>query len=104
MRFAIVLFLALIAVLSCSKEPSGDITEANYKFITAYSAKITVGGIVGVVERTFYVGEVFSGSDKGEANITLRIAKHTKNNENCPNPWCYQEFLEVPRTFLQLVP
>ena len=104
MKHLAVLLSVFIVFVSCSKEPTAVLSAANYEFITEYTTNITVGGIVGVAQRTFNVGEVYSGSDEVNANITLRITAHTKNNENCPNPWCYQEFLEVPRIFLQPIP
>ena len=68
-----------------------------------YTAKVTVGGIVGITERTFNIGEVYEGTDKGETTITIRIAEHTELNEDCPSSSCYQELLSVPREFLKLV-
>lgn len=61
------------------------------------------GGSVGFIERTFEIGEIYEGTDNGGATITIRIAEHTELNEDCPNSWCYQEFLEVPREYLRFV-
>ena len=101
--FPVLLFVGL-GLLSCNKEPTPNEGADHYEFVTAYTANITVGGIVGVAPRTFYVGEVYSGTDYGNTTVTLRIADHTEINEDCPNPWCYQEFLEVPKTHLRLLP
>lgn len=93
-----------IFLISCNKQSDTAVVAENYKFIIAYTANITVGGFVGVAERTFQVGETYTGTDEGKSHITLRISAHTKKNEDCPNPWCYQEFLEVPRSHLQRIP
>jgi hypothetical protein len=59
--------------------------------------------VVGLTERTFEIGEKYNGTDEREDAITLRIASHSDLNEDCPNSWCYQEFLVVPKRFLRLV-
>lgn len=64
---------------------------------------VTVGGVVGIIERTFEKGEIYKGTDEGGKTITIRIAEHSNLNDNCPNSSCYQEFLEVPREFLKKV-
>ncbi|MGB5554843.1 MAG: hypothetical protein WBM83_09320 [Flavobacteriaceae bacterium] len=98
MRSLIYLF-ALALAMGCSKD--ADPYQKEYEFIDEYTVTITVGGVVGIVERTFAIGEAFRGKDEGIATITLRISEHTKRNEDCPNPWCYQEFLDVPRAYLK---
>jgi hypothetical protein len=35
--------------------------------------------------------------------ITIRIAEHSKLNDDCPNSWCYQGLLDVPGEVLQLM-
>ncbi len=94
-------FLLIVFVTSCNNDKEN--LQGEFEFITEYSATITVGGFVGITERTFEIGEVYDGTDYGGETITIRIAEHTELNEDCPNSWCYQEFLEVPREFLKFV-
>lgn len=94
-------FLVLsLGVISCSSDDENSLTK--FEFVTEYTATVTVGGVVGKMERTFEIGEVYDGRDEGGETITLRIAEHTELNEDCPNSWCYQEFLDVPRASLEL--
>lgn len=95
-------WLICIGLISCHSD-LGSEGDATFEFIATYTATVTVGGVVGVAERTFEIGEVYSGSRSGESRTLLRIAEHTKQNEDCPNPWCYQEFLEVPNNYLRIL-
>ena len=88
-------------MISCSSDD--EIENNEYEFITEYSTTVTVGGVVGISERTFEIGEVYTGTDEGNGLITIRIAEHSELNDDCPNSWCYQEFLDVPSEFLKLV-
>lgn len=98
-------FLALIiSFLLCSCGKDEDIAlQGSFQFISKYTATVTVGGIVGVADRTFEVGEIYEGTDKGAATIEIRIAEPSELNHDCPNSWCYQEFLSVPRNHLILL-
>jgi len=91
----------MIIIASCSND--NEIIYEKVEFIAEYSATITVGGVIGIIERTFEVGEVFKVTDDGGQTITIRLAEHSDLNENCPNSWCYQEFLDVPREYLRFV-
>ena len=71
-------------------------------FIKEYDITVTVGGVVGIAERKFEIGEIYTGTDKGNEVITIRIAEHSELNDDCPNSWCYQELLDVPRDFVKL--
>ncbi|WP_304137217.1 hypothetical protein [Mesonia mobilis] len=88
-------------MISCSTDD--DPQELEYEFIAEYRTDVLVGGIVGVRERIFEIGEVYSSIEEEENTITIRIAEHSELNEDCPNSWCYQEFLNVPREFLSLL-
>ncbi|WP_028374969.1 hypothetical protein [Leeuwenhoekiella sp. MAR_2009_132] len=91
-----------IVLISCSALEDKN-EQLNYAFITSYSDTVTVGGVVGTTEKTFEKGAVFSGIDDGGPTIRIRIAEHTKRNEDCPNSWCYQEFLDVPRELIKRI-
>jgi hypothetical protein len=95
------LSLLIVFITSCMNDE--EIFHGEYEFIAQYSATVTVGGFVGLTERTFEIGEKYNGTDEREDAITLRIASHSDLNEDCPNSWCYQEYLVVPKRFLRLV-
>ena len=93
--------LVLLAILwSCDK--NDPLIEDDFEFVEEYTTTITIGGIVGIQERTFAVGETFEGTDDGGDIITIRIAEPSELNSDCPNPSCYQELLDVPREFLRI--
>ena len=63
---------------------------------------MTVGGVIGISERTFKIGEVYTGTEKSGDLITIRIAENSELNNDCPNSWCYQELLDVPSEYLKM--
>ncbi len=99
MKKLIYLFILTVGIISCSAD--NDNLEIEFEFISEYSTTVMVGGIVGIKERTFKIGEIYKGTDEGGKNVTLRIAEHTELNDDCPNSTCYQELLGVPREFLK---
>ncbi|WPO80427.1 hypothetical protein [Flavobacterium sp. KACC 22761] len=101
MKKLICLLILTMGLLACSSEENTQAT-ADFEFITPYTTHITVGGVVGIIDRTFKVGETFKGVDEGKDDITIRIAEHSVLNDNCPSNTCYQEFLNVPRKYLKL--
>ena len=101
MKRIIFYFILVLGMISCSSDDKN--TQGDYEFISEYSAALTVGGVVGIEKRTFEKGETYKGTDEGKETIKIRIAEHTELNNNCPNSWCYQEFLEVPREFLKTI-
>jgi hypothetical protein len=88
-------------MISCSSDDKT--VQEGFEFINEYKTIVTVGGFVGIIERTFEKGETYKGTDEGKKTITIRIAEHSQLNDNYPNSSCYQEFLEVPREFLKSV-
>jgi hypothetical protein len=101
MKKLIYLLVIISGVFSCSSDD--EIENNGYEFIAEYSSTATVGGVVGISERTFEIGEIYTGTDEGNGMITISIAKHSELNDECPNSWCYQELLDVPSEFLKLV-
>lgn len=85
-------------LVSCNTDETS--TKGDFEFIKPYTTTIIVGGIVGTKEHIFQKGELFSGTDEGKETITIKIAEHATLNDDCPNSWCYQEFLKVPRAYL----
>lgn len=100
MKNLICFLILTLGILGCSSDE--DKSAKKFEFTTEYTTEITVGGVVGVRNRTFKIGETFKGVDKGKETIKIRIAEHSQLNDNCPNSMCYQEFLEVPRAYLKL--
>jgi hypothetical protein len=101
MKKLIYILVITFGIFSCSSDD--EIENNGYEFITEYSTTVTVGGVVGISERTFEIGEIYTGTDEGNGLITIRIAEHSELNDDCPNSWCYQELLDVPSEFLKLV-
>ncbi|WP_299837994.1 hypothetical protein [uncultured Tenacibaculum sp.] len=99
MKKIILLFILGLVTIACNSDD--NTLNSEYEFVTPYTTNITVGGIIGTTERTFEVGEIFSGIDQNQNTITIRIAEPSELNNDCPNSWCYQELLEVPREFLR---
>ena len=102
MKNIIYYFILVLGMISCSSDDNKT-AQGEFEFINEYKTIVTVGGVVGINERTFAKGETYKGTDEGKKTITIRIAEHSERNNNCPNSSCYQEFLEVPREFLKLV-
>lgn len=101
MKKLIYLIILTFGMISCSSDDENRNDE--YEFVAEYSTEVIVGGVVGITERTFEIGEIYRGTDNGGNIITIRIAEHSELNNDCPNSWCYQELLNVPREFLRLV-
>ena len=101
MNKLIYLLILTLGIFSCSSNDENKSDE--YEFIAEYSTTVTVGGVVGISERTFEIGERYTGIDQGNNLITIRIAEHSELNDDCPNPQCYQELLDVSREFLRLL-
>ncbi len=89
-----------IALLGCASEEGAK--ENVFVFSERYCATVTVGGVIGVTERCFEVGDAVTGQRKDANTITIRIAEHTQRNEGPPGSASYQELLDVPSEFLKL--
>jgi hypothetical protein len=101
MKKMICFLILTLGILACSSEENARV-EGNFEFIAPYTTQITVGGVVGIQERTFKIGETFSGISEENGDVTIKIAEHSVLNDNCPSNTCYQEFLNVPRKYLKL--
>ena len=100
MKYLKFIGLSFLIIFITACKNNEEILQGDFKFRTQYSATVTVGGFVGIIERTFEIGEIYEGTDDGGETIAIRIAEHSELNKDCPNSWCYQEFLEVPREYL----
>ena len=74
---------------------------SDFEFIKPFSSTVTVGGAVGLMSKSFKIGDIVTGSEKGNG-IGIRIAPHSLANEGKPSNISYQEFLIVPFEYLQL--
>lgn len=75
--------------------------DRQYKFIKNYSTTITVGGIVGISNKSYQIGDIVTGQTTLDG-IKVRIAPHSARNEGEPSSASYQEFITVPIEYLQL--
>nr|WP_315195556.1 hypothetical protein [uncultured Flavobacterium sp.] len=99
MKKIICYFILILGIISCSSDDKT--TQGEFEFTSDYTTTITVGGFVGISKVTFKKGDIYTGTDNGKETIRIKIADHSELNNNCPNSWCYQEFLEVPRELLK---
>ncbi len=72
-----------------------------YKFIKPFEKTVTVGGVVGIMKKSFVVGQVVDGLKK-DSGIEIRIASHSSLNEGSPSNASYQEVILVPNEYLEL--
>ncbi|QBN20088.1 hypothetical protein [Flavobacterium nackdongense] len=97
-KLSIPLFFIIIA--SCTNDQT--ITDQTYVFTKPYCATVTVGGVVGLAEKCFKIGDIVSGKEINAGKITIRIAEHSSLNDGPPSSASYQEFLDVPLNYLEL--
>jgi len=101
MKNSILTIIALIIIIwGCEKEET--LTGQDFIFVKKYCAMVTVGGVVGITERCFEIGDVVVGYKKNEGAITIRIAEHSPLNDGPPSSASYQELLDVPSDYLRL--
>ena len=86
------IFLFLLG--SCTNDQT--INDQTYVFTKPYCATVTVGGIVGIAEKCYKIGDVVTGKEINSGKLTIRIAEHSSINDDPPSSASYQEFLEVP--------
>lgn len=46
---------------------------AQYRFLQSYTTNVSVGGVVGIMPRTFNVGQIVNGIDEGGDNIRVSL-------------------------------
>lgn len=101
MKNSILTIIALtIIIWGCEKEDT--LINHDFIFVKKYCATVTVGGVVGITERCFEIGDLVVGYKKNEDTITIRIAEHNPLNDGPPSSASYQELLDVPSDFLRL--
>jgi hypothetical protein len=93
--------LLIGCLISCEKKATPQ--EDTYVFVKSFCARVTVGGFVGITEKCFNVGDTVSGKVVIQGLVNIRIAGHSVLNEGPPSPNSYQEFLDVPSEYLELI-
>jgi hypothetical protein len=91
--------LILIIIASCTNDQK--ITDQEYIFTKPYCETVTVGGVVGLAEKCFKIGDIVTGKEIKTGKLTIRIA-HSSLNDGPPNSASYQEFLDVPLNYLEI--
>lgn len=71
---------------------------ARYILIKPYSARVVVGGFVGISDKSFVQGETIVGTKKPDG-VETRIA--APNKEGLPSNLTHQEFLTIPYEYLK---
>jgi|SRR5690606_5239628 len=94
-----ILFLLLFN--NCKKE--GIRKESQYVFVKPFCSIVTVGGVVGITEKCFSTGDTITGYQKEEGKIIIRIAEHSYRNERPQSSMNYQEFLDIPLEYLEVL-
>jgi hypothetical protein len=92
--------LGLLFLTSCTNEQT--ITDQTYVFTKPYCETVTVGGVVGLAEKCFKIGDIITGREVKTGKLTTRIAEHSSINDGSPSSASYQEFLDVPLDYLQI--
>jgi len=92
--------LIFIFITSCTNDQT--ITDQTYVFTKPYCETVTVGGVVGLAEKCFKIGDVVTGKENNSGKLTIRIAEHSSLNDGPPSSASYQEFLDVPLNYLEI--
>lgn len=98
LKLSLLLFLIIIA--SCTNDQT--ITDQTYVFTKPYCETVTVGGVVGLAEKCFKIGDIVTGKEINTGKLTIRIAEHSSLNDGPPSSASYQEFLDVPLNYLEI--
>lgn len=94
------LIASIYAIESCTKESNA--TTQNYVFTKPYCTTVTVGGVVGLSEKCYKIGDIVTGQENTSGKITVRIAEHSALNDGPATSASYQEFLDVPLDYLAI--
>ena len=69
---------------------------AQYRFIQNYTTNVSVGGVVGIIPRTFNVGQIVNGIDEGGDNIRVSLGSSSIAIQGASNT------ILVPKSVLEL--
>lgn len=95
------LLLSVILISACEKKDTPD--GYDYVFVESYCSMVTVGGVVGIREKCYEVGDTVTGKELTEGQITIRIALRSDLNEGNDSDFGHQEFLRVPLDKLEKI-
>ena len=73
---------------------------AHYEFVKEYQTRVVVGGVVGLADKIYAVGDVIEGQQTADG-IKVRIAKSSAINRGKPSSNSYQEFITIPTEYLK---
>jgi hypothetical protein len=97
LTISIPMFLLFLG--SCSSDQV--MNDRTYVFTKPYCATVTVGGVVGLAEKCYKIGDIVSGKETTSGKLTIRIAEHSALNDGPPSSASYQEFLDVSINYLE---
>lgn len=103
MKIVYMLSLALLVPILVGCDKAKTKKDQSYVFLNAYCETVTVGGVVGLAEKCFEVGDTVVGTKRTDGKITIRIADHSKLNEGPANSASFQEFIDVPSDYLKVL-
>jgi hypothetical protein len=73
---------------------------SNYKFVKPYSARVVVGGVVGITNKGFGAGTVWEGVSEDVKTVTIRISEDSSSAFDKIIPPS-QKTLSVPIEYLE---
>lgn len=92
--------LIFVIFTSCANDQTT--TDQTYVFTKPYCETVTVGGVVGLAEKCFKIGDIVTGKEIKTGKLTIRIAEHSALNDGPATSASYQEFLDVPLNYLEI--
>jgi hypothetical protein len=101
MKIKSILLLATILPILASCTKSDSQMSHKYVFLQPYCERVTIGGFVGTAEKCFKVGDVIVGSEIIDGQVITRIAEHNSFNDGLPTSNSYQEFMNIPLSYLR---
>jgi serine/threonine protein kinase len=54
-------------------------------------------------KKCYKIGDIVSGKEITSGKLTIRIAEHSTLNDGPPSSASYQEFLDVPLNYLEVL-
>ena len=98
--FVLSLITFIYTFEGCTKD--SNTTSTNYAFTKPYCTTVTVGGVVGLSEKCYKIGDIVTGQENTSGKLTIRIAEHSALNDGPATSASYQEFLDVPLDYLAI--
>ncbi|NVO10812.1 MAG: hypothetical protein HXX16_12670 [Bacteroidales bacterium] len=93
----------LLVILFYGCERKEDNKMVSYVFVKEYSATIMVGGFVGIKDKKFNIGDQYLGKVINDSKVRIQIAIHSDRNDGPPSSDQFQEYLDVPSEYLEIL-